>query len=330
MSNPKRLLVFLFLIQAAIFLLSSCKQPLPKEEAEKHLRAFDNELISLMNSFQRTRSFSILQEILAVENVPVPFFAHKTEIPGGIKKFDFNLFKGIYDFDSITGLFDHNSGSDSIIINYSGKAGSGQQIRFIITDYNEEPSSSSLMFPVLIRAYMYAGNREVASITHFARVEHQFPVEVQTRIVFENYYLELDLTSRLRRKHANATLEIKAGRDTEELFKFNVWSKLSFNEQGSIFLRSFQSKISAFPVFIHARVNNDAINSDAIDFIDEFNRHSQIEVLKLSDKRKLGNIMLKAKDSSDKLDYAFYYEDGSFIFLEDLLLTVEKILNIKK
>jgi hypothetical protein len=330
MSNPKRLLVLLFLIQSAIFLLSACKQPLPKEDAEKHLRAFDNELISLMNSFQRTRSFSILQEILVVENVPVPFTAHKSENHGGTKKFDFNLLRGIYDFDSITGMFNLNSSSDSIIINYPGKVKGGQQIRLVITDYREEPSSSSLMFPTLINAFMYAGNREIARIIHFARVEHQLPVEAQTRIIFENYYLELDLTSRLRRKHANAVLEIMAGRDSEELFKCNVWSKLGFNEQGSIFLRSFQSKISAFPVFIHARVDNDAINSNAIDFIDEFNRHSQIEVFKLSDKRKLGNIMLKAKDSSDKLDYAFYYEDGSFIFLEDLLLTVEKILNIKK
>jgi hypothetical protein len=330
MSNPKRLLVLLFLIQAALFLTSACKQPLPRQDAEKHLRAFDNELISLMNNFQRTRSFLALQEIIAIDSVPLPFFAHQSATPGGVQEFNFEQLKGVYNFDSISRKFYLSGVSDSIIIHYHATKTFNLPIRLIITGYSEEATSSSLMFPTHLNACMFIGDKRTIKIAHFAKLEQQLPVEARLSVEIENYKLTLDLSSRLRRAYANAKVECKVDRDIETLLHSTIKSKVGVSEEGGFSIRSLDMQMTVFPVFVKAVVDNDAINSNAIDFIEEFNRHSNIEVFRSRDRRKLGDIMLKTKESSDKLDYALLYEDESFVFLEDLLLTVEQFLNIKK
>lgn len=325
-----KLIISLLLILFASFLLPACKQPFQKDEAEKYLRAFDNELISLIKNFQHTRAFIILREILAIENVPVPFFAHKSEIPGGIQQFNFEKLKGVYDFDSINKQFILSGASDSIIINFNRKQSDDKQIKLVIAEYAEEATSSNLMFPTNLKASMFAGSKKIVEIEQVARLEHQLPLEAQLRIDFENYHLEVDLASRLRRNHANATFKVAVSRNSEKILCWLIKSKVGFTKEGSIFIRSLQTQMSVFPVFIRADIDNDAIKSNAIDFIDEFNRYSSINVFCLKDKRKLGDVRLKARESSDKLDYAFFYNDNSSVFLEDLLFTIEKLMNIKK
>ena len=318
------------MIQAAIFLLSSCKQPLPKEDAEKHLRAFDNELISLMNSFQRTRSFVALQEISSMDGVPLPFFAHKSAIPGGIRLFNFEQHKGVYNFDSISRQFYLSNPSDSIIIHYHASHNLKAPIRLIVSRYSEEATSSSMMFPTCLNACMYIGDKRTIDFSLNAKLEQQLPVEADLHIEIENYKVALDLSSRLRRAYANTKLECKINRDQDEIFHSSIKSKVGVTEEGGFFIRSLDVQIEAFPVYVKADVDNDAINSNAIDFIEEFNRHSTIEVFRSRDRRKLGDILLKTRELSDKLDYALVYEDDSSVFLEDLLLTVDNFLNIKK
>lgn len=330
MLNSKRLLVVFFLIQAAIFLLTACKQPLPKEDAEKHLRAFDNELISLMNSFQRTRSFVALQEVSSMDGVPLPFFAHQSVSPGSVSKFNFEQHKGIYNFDSINRQFYLSNPSDSIIIHYHASHNLKAPIRLIVSRYSEEATSSSMMFPTFLNACMYIGDKRTIDFSLNAKLEQQLPVEANLHIEIENYKVALDLSSRLRRAYTNAKLECKINRDQDELFHTTIKSKVGLTEEGGFLIQSLDVQMSVFPLYIKAVVDNDAINSNAIDFTDEFNRHSNIEVFRSRDRRKLGNIILKTRETSDKLDYALVYEDNDFVFLEDLLLTVDKFLNIKK
>ena len=177
---------------------------------------------------------------------------------------------------------------------------------------------------------MYIGDKRTIDFSLNAKLEQQLPVEADLHIEIENYKVALDLSSRLRRAYANTKLECKINRDQDEIFHSSIKSKVGVTEEGGFFIRSLDVQIEAFPVYVKADVDNDAINSNAIDFIEEFNRHSTIEVFRSRDRRKLGDILLKTRELSDKLDYALVYEDDSSVFLEDLLLTVDNFLNIKK
>jgi hypothetical protein len=336
MLKPIKPAVFLLLTAAALVLLNSCRQALSKDEAETHLRAFDNEIITLSKGLERSRTFTILKEILAIENVPVPFYAHKnsgqasTSSATGIQRFDFHEHKGVYELDTISKLFFRTGISDSIIIHYGWKEDNFVPVRLIIAKYTEEASSSSLMFPTSFTAAMYVGEFLAVSIEHEARLEHQLPVEAKMRVELENYSFAMDLNTRLRKDHGKLKMAVNISKDSKELANWKFKSKISMTGEGTFFFRSINSQFAMFPVQIDADINNDAIDGNTFDYIEEFNKHSRIVASRMRDGRSLGEIKLRTREASDKLDYAFYYSDGSYLYIEDLLFSAKHLLNIKK
>lgn len=320
----------MLLIAAVLVILNACHKPLSKDEAETNLRAFDNEIITLSKGLERSRSFTTLKEILAVENVPVPFYAHKSISQGGVQRFDFNEHKGVYTLDTISMLFIRTGTSDSIIINYRRKQDNFLPVRLIIAKYTEEASSSSLMLPTRFMAEMYVGEVLTLSIDHQAKLSHQLPVEAHLKIELENYRLLMDLNTRLRKDHGNLKLDVKVSKNSRELTNLKVKSKISMTEQGTFFFRSIHSQFAMFPIRIEAQVDNDAIDGNTVDYIGEFNQHSRIVASRMREGRMLGEIKLRTREASDKLDYAFFYSDGSYVYIEDLLFSAKHLLNIKK
>lgn len=322
--------VFLLLIAQVLVFLNACHKPLSKDEAETHLRAFDNEIITLSKGLERSRTFTILKEILAVENIPVPFYAHKSISPGGIQRFDFNEHKGVYTFDTISMLFIRTGTSDSIIIHYGWKEDKLLPVSLIITKYTEEAGSSNLMFPTSFTAAMYVGEFLAVSIAHEARLEHQLPVETKLKLKLENYMLLMDMNTKPRKDHGKLKMAVKIFKDSKELLNWKVNSKISMTGEGTFFFRSINSQFAMFPVCIDAHVDNDAIDVNTFDYIGEFNKHSRIVASRMRDGKMLGKIKLRTREASDKLDYAFYFSDGSFLYIEDLLFSAKHLLNIKK
>lgn len=330
MLKPIKPEVFLLLIAAVLVFLNACYKPLSKDEAETHLRAFDNEIITLAKGLERSRTFTILKEMLAVENVPVPFYAHKSISQGGIQRFDFNEHKGVYALDTISMLFIRTGTSDSIIINYGWKQDNFLPVRLIIAKYTEEAGSSNLMFPTSFTAAMYVGEFLAVSLVHEARLEHQLPVEAKLKLKLENYMLLMDMNTRLRKDHGKLKMAVKISKDSKELMNCKVKSKVSMTEQGTFFFRSINTQFAMFPVRIDADIDNDAIDENTVDYIGEFNQHSRMVASRMRDGRMLGEIKLRTREAGDKLDYAFYYSDGSYIYIEDLLFSAKHLLNIKK
>ena len=327
--SKKQLLPFLVLLMSLSFWLS-CRQPLDKAEAGKHLRAMDHEMLSLMNQIQGNGSFKVLKEILAIENVPTPFFAHKSPEPGAIRRFDFDKHKGFYEYDSVNQAFMRTAGSDSIIIIYHMAERPGIPARIIISAYDEEAGSSSLMFPLKLEAALYVGDRQTARISHIARLEHQLPVEARLQIELENYRMEMDFRNRLRRDYGKVRIAIVVERDQKELMRWVTRSKAGLTNEGSFFMRWLKVDFQMFPVKILAKVENDAIDPHTIDFVEEFNKHSRIRAVRKADGRQIGDIRLRTRENSDKINYAFHFSDGSYLFVEDMMLTAREILNIKK
>jgi len=326
MLNPA---ILLLLLLATLF-LPSCRQPLEKDEAEKHIRAFDNEMLSLLRQLQRSGSFKVLKEILAVENLPLPFIGHQRPDTGALRRFDFEKHKGFYEYDSISAVFFRKADSDSIILKYHSSEWPGIPVRLVVSAYNEEAGSSSLMFPLKLKAGLFFGARQTVNISYVAKLEHQLPVEAQLRVSLENFNFSIDFLNQLRRDHGRVSIKSIVARDGEELMLWKTRSKVGISDDGTFFLRSLKTRVMMFPVKISVNVDNDAIDPYAIDFVGEFNKHSRISAFRKSDSRKIADIMLRPKEGSDKIDYAFHYSDGSYVFVEDLMFTAREILNIKK
>ena len=64
---------FIFIGLLLVFLFSSCRNKLSKEQGEKHLKAFDSELITMMKQLSETNAFNAFDFLLSYNNLPLPF-----------------------------------------------------------------------------------------------------------------------------------------------------------------------------------------------------------------------------------------------------------------
>lgn len=319
-----------WLLIAGLLMLFSCKPQLDKEEAERHLRAFDNELISLIRSLQQTPSVGVLREMFQKEGLPFPGLSRQSGTAAEPTPFSFEAHKGIYTLDSLSDTFIRKKAADAVIMLYTKTAELNQEVSLIISRYREETGNSNLLLPVELEVSMYINDRLSLRIVHDAKLEQGFPVEGRTTVKLDNYRLEATLGTQLRRRHANAHIEINAWRGVKKALSWHTRSKVGINPPGALYLKKSKIDFEMFPVQIRAKVNHEAVKPETHDFIEAYNKNSRIAVFRTRDGRKLGDIHLKAHESSDKLDYAFYFGDGSFVYVEELLLSANEILNLKK
>lgn len=323
--------VLIWFIPALTFiLLSACKRDVPEREAESILRAFDYELLNIAKQVQNTTAYSAINTLRTVRNAPLPYFTHESEAPGGIRKFNFSGTKGIYHVDPENMTAFKTGPSDSIIIHLNDSSVAALPVTFIISEYEEEPSSSNVMFPVLVKAAMFVGDNLVMRIDHSARLEYDLPVQADISMILENFGIEATMRTRLRRKYGRMELKAELSRNGSVEAILDKKARLGLTGPGALYFKRLRMNFSMYPVILDINVNNDAISRDASNYIDEFTRHSRMFAYKMSDRRRLGEINLLTRENSDKLDYAMFFNNGSYLFVDDFLISARQILSIKK
>lgn len=317
---------------SAIFLLVSilsCTRQMERKEAEVHLKAFDNELIRLSDKLTSTLSYRILKEISAIENVPLPLIKHEQERPGAPDRFNFKDYVGIYKYDSINNIFYKHSHSDSIIIKYTYIDNKNSNVELVLSDYDEKKTSSSYVIPTTLYFKMTIDGKSIMGIEHIAEVEHGMPTFMDFRAFFDDYKITTKMTTKLRKTKGYLDQDITIGHKTDNIFEANVNAVLGFQDSVSYYVKSITKQVEMYPISINAIVNNEDINLKTNNYVEEFNKNSNITIFSTTNNKKVGEVKLKTKPGSDKLDYVVYFKDGSFVFIDEMLFSAERILNFK-
>jgi hypothetical protein len=318
-----------FLIIPFMVLLMSCSRGVPEHEAKIMLRAFDNELITLAGRVQDSRSAAALKTILSAANAPLPFPGYTGGIHYSPEGSQFDNLKGVYRFDPVTLETRLTGKSDSIIIHFTDTTISNKPIRLIIAAYTGENFSGGHIVPVHLKASMYAGENAVMNIDHIARLEEEMPVSINTFLTFENYSLEIMMSTTLRRKHGRVKICFVLKKDDSLHARWDNRAKIGFTGQGTYVIKKLNMRYAMYPLVLRAKVRNDAIGRDATDYIEEFARNSKIKALALNG-RKIGVITPVNRSGSDRFDLAIVFSNGSSVMADDLLLTAGKLLSVKK
>jgi hypothetical protein len=309
--------------------VQACRPQLSKEDAIKHLRAFDLELINLATSINNTTSVKLLKKIASIENAPLPFIAHRSAQAGGMAKFNFEAHKGFYQLDSTGATFNRINQADSIIVLCPGLASRGEDVLLIISQYAEEAGGMNVKLPLRLVAEMYVGNKRTLYIDHASSYLLQLPSFNKTLIELEKFTINLNLQSKARPKHVRAEIDMIVTRDKQDLLTWKTKAKLKYNHPGTYTVLSFDSQFLVFPVAIKAKVNSAAINADIADYHAAFNKHSQIDLFRARDEAILGQIILERRQGKDTFDPAVLFNDGSILHLNEFIITVEQVLNFK-
>lgn len=319
-----------FLIIIFFIPVTACKKKASESEAKTLLKAFDYEIIKLTGRIQDSQSYSAINKLISVQNLPLPYFAHYGFEQGDIKQFVFSESRGIYHIDTCNMKAVLTGKSDSIIIHFQDSLVSESPIKFIISEYSEEPTISNLMFPVRINASMYIGKKRVLQIDHTGRVDYGLPAQANLSLVFDNFIMETVMITRMRKKYGKLNLKTTISENMSVIARLDTRARLGLTGPGALYFKQLKMNYSMYPVILDIKVNNDAISRDASNYISEFTKYSRMFAYSKKNNRKLGEINLKNREESDKLDYAISFSNGSHMFLDDLLLSVRHLMSVKK
>lgn len=315
-------------IIAVLIVLSlfSCQKEMDKQEAEKHLKAFDSEIILLAKNLSSTPGIRALESLTAVKNLPLPFDYSITSTP---LPFDFQESKGVYNLEAGQKEFLRTHSSDSLIIVFPFQTKFDSVARFVMTSYEEEMSVFGTMVPTSAKLYIEAGGRKILEAISDATLSNGFPVKNVTNFRFGNYGVTASLNTKLRKTKGKVKFDLHIHKSSKPLVYLSSNFDAQLGERSSFTVSDFKAVGHVFPIWFSVESDYQKIDNFATDFTSEFNKHSNIELLDFEGNTKLGDIELVKIPENDRIILEMLYNDGSTANINELLMSIEAIFNIK-
>lgn len=313
----------------SFFVFGACRQQMGKEEAVSHLVAFDNEVVRMTQGILESPSRLVLEHLSGMANNPLPCFFGNGECGKSSTAYHLESFKGTYRLDTITNMFIKTAASDSVIIHFHNPWMNHAETTITLAKYKEEPLSGAFQFPTQVDLLMEVGDRTVMRIDHKATLMQGIPTEIDFYGLFDHYEVRSTISTRLRRINGRLRFTTYVQRNGEEIFELVLRAGLTFKEGLTYRLNRVRIDMEMSPIRLNAMVNNHKIPLRTNDYLAAFNENSKIRIHSVPNNQLLGHVELRERENSDKLDYSILFKDGSYLFMEDFLVSVRSFLNIK-
>ncbi len=314
--------VILFILLASLY---SCKQKATRPEAEKHLRAFDAGLIKMALSIKNTVSISLLQEMAAVKNAPLPILSNHQLPQGILSGFVFDTLKGIYTYDSTSLSYVKTGLSDSIIVNYHSTQYQNNPVRFIISGYATNSANYTSWLPERINALLIVDNKEIMTIDHHISYRSGFPIKGSTIITMENFTIIARFNTRIRLGYGKVLVDFSIEHNNKEQLRLNTSIKARYSHPGSYVVKSLKFKLKGFPITTKGKINIKGIKKSNRGLASALNRHSSLRIFKYNDRIELGQLTFVVQENPDLLMPALEFNDGTQTRLEEFLLLPDQM-----
>jgi hypothetical protein len=289
----------------------------------------DSELIQITNRVSSSDAFRGLMALEKFQNLPLPFrtfiMNDSAETP---VNFDFNLHKGSYRVDKKTGVAYYERASDSLIVHFPLQTKFDTMAVFLITAYEESQTDLQMMLPVKVNAILMARDIKLMTIDFEATIEHGFPSEMNLNMLFGQFSFEGKMRTKFRKKGSSVSFNLNLSEDKKSLFKSAIISDVEISKQQNLVFNKKRMDFEIFPVQLQfsSRLDFSAISSTH--FINDFNQQSTFKV-KSNRGNLIGDIFLRDVSKKDRINMFIRFDDGTEENLEELIMTVERILNMK-
>lgn len=304
------------------FLCSTCKQALAPEEGRKHLRAFDNEVIQLASRIGKTEAFRALIRLSEISELPIPFM-NANYVSG----YNFNTNKGVYIVKSRTGNIEKQAESNMVELIYPFDSKWDSLASFTLMDYAETQTALQMIFPRKLEAKITAGEKTLFTAHLSAAYKHDLPAEMDVELLFANFKIKMLLNTTFKSSYAVLNLEFQLEENGEKKFSTSLTSNVK-TVDNTLFYNNIDISLTAFPIRLTYRSDQDFLNSEPGNFIEIFNYHTQIDISSLNG-NQIGQVFLAQIQGRDRINPMIHYPDGSVENLEDILFVLQKLLNMK-
>jgi len=324
---------FCFLLNSLLIfllILAGCNHPLPEKEAKKYLQAFDNDLIQLSSKIGKTHACQAMWKLCSLKNVPLPYvFSSNDSTIEYSNQFVFDHEKGYYQYKASSGSFVKTASCDSVIIDFPYRSEHDTMARFVIVDYSEGITLFQSMYPLRINAFLKIGNRVMMSVHQEGSISHGFPVSGDFKIDFSQFSIQAHLKTKLFKDYGKLKLDLSVWSVSKKIIQWTTQSRITVTADNFFVYNSVDMEFEMFPVRVKVFVDHESMNPYSKRWMDDFNHHSAISIYDLNYNQFIGNVKLVERPQSDRLNFAVIYENTSYEFLDEFLLSVRKILNVK-
>ncbi|MFH1120951.1 MAG: hypothetical protein V1775_14130 [Bacteroidota bacterium] len=320
-------MIFSFLI---IMLLAGCgQQKATRERSRKTLKAFDYELIKISNNLSKTEAFDALLFVRKLPGVQLPFLTSNDTIPGTeTETFNIEHAKGIYQYQSVDSLPVKIADADSLIILFDDKNSPGNSYRLVIGSYIEKLTALGMVFPEILEANFYKNNHMIGNIHYKASFRYGMPEDINVAIKAGRFGINIKMETTFRRKKSDLEVRFDVTEDSRLLIKGYVQSDIVKTSSNTLTYNDKEIELEIFPLKLKLESDFRFMQSENNSFFNGFNRHSRIN---LTDNEgvSLGHVKLEQVPGRTRVNLIMYYHDNSSENLEDFMLSVDRILNMK-
>jgi hypothetical protein len=308
----------------------ACKQELSKKDAEKQLRAFDNEVIITAKNISETVAFEAFKKMVALNDLPLPFqYKPESALQGKPCQFNFEELKGTYIYNKQKNLTTIKEGNNSIIVLFPFESKNDSLAKFILSDYSEQLTAWNIYLPTKLHAQLQINDQTVATLNIEGKIEHEIPIDYKATAAFSNFNIQSTLHTKLSRKKATVTINSSINKNEKQLLRNELRIETTMNKQKQVVFNTIDAKLAIFPIDVKLQIDRDKIQANTTKFINQFNNNSSIDIYGNQGKSYLGKVELLDRPNNDRLNFAVIYTDNTTEYLDDFLLTISEILNIK-
>ncbi|MDA3879702.1 MAG: hypothetical protein PF436_04875 [Prolixibacteraceae bacterium] len=322
----KRLIVSVLLLVVMAGILSSCKRNLSSHKAEKHLRAFDHEMITMFNDISSSEAYRILSKAVGCRCMPLPF-GYSAGDEDGVLGFDFEAKKGVYRYEETMHRVERIADSDSLIIQIPLKGGNDDVAEIVLSEYSEKLTAWGFYYPLIMELSIEQDGRKLMIIQGSGSVEHGVPVYGAWKINIGRYAFDMGLKTRLSRRKGKSEIVMNVLRSNEVYMSGSVNMTNRINN-GSLNVEKMAFDINTMPLTVSGNVKYGKIDAATTNFINSFNKNSSIEIY-TGNGYSVGKMRLMPRENNTRLNFAIVYPDGNTAFTDDFLFTMRTFMNIK-
>jgi len=316
---------FFFLVAT---ITSGCQEKATTLQAKKQLKAFDGELLSIVDQLSGSDAYFALEALVNIGELPLPLMSLVQSKMGQASYYDFEGNKGVYDVDS-SNVVRKIGRSDSIIIQYSYGLEREFKASLILSSYKEAYTKWGTMMPTQIQLDIINENRRLLQLDVLGQVKYEIPTKYNVNVKFDDYVFEGTLRTRLNKRKGRFYFNSTFCRGKNQLIEVDVFQKHNISNPDWARLEYQEIEMRVFPLTFKASINDKLIDPSTFDFVAELNAHSTIEVFSQLNDLKLADVELLAKEGEGKLNYAFLFGNHETVFAEDILIVYRHIMNIR-
>jgi len=304
------------------FLCSTCRQALAPEEARKHLRAFDNEVIQLAGRIGKTEAFRALIKLSEIPELPIPFM-NETYAYG----YDFNANKGIYYLNAEIGAIEKQAESNRVELIYPFDSKRDSLANFTLIEYGETQTALQMIFPQKLEAKITAGEKTLFTAHLSANYAHDLPAKMAFELLFANFKFKLLLNTTFYPSYAKLNIAFELEENGEKKLSTNLSSNVT-TVDNTLYYNDINISLIAFPIRLMYQSDQDFLHTETANFIETYNNHTQINISSTNG-NQIGQVFLTHIAGRDRINPMISYSDGSVENLEDMLFILQKLLNMK-